>query len=353
MATTVSRSSFGNLPGGAPVEMFTLQSGEVEVGLITYGARVVSLSTKDRAGQAADITFGHSTLDGYLTGPNAYLGATCGRYSNRIRGGQFVLDGKQYQLTVNNGTSSLHGGTVGFDRANWKATEVPNGVEFLHTSPDGDQGYPGACTVTVRYTLDGAHLRIDYTATTDRPTILNLTNHAYFNLEGEGTPSVLDHVLTLDADAFTPVTEAVVPTGEIAPVAGTPFDFTTPHVIGERIEQENEQLHRARGYDHNFVVRGQAGSLRRAARLACASNGRTLEVWTTELGVQFYSGNFLEGSLIGKSGRPYLKRSGMCLETQHFPDSPNHANFPSTVLEPGTPYTSTTEWIFGTEWCGL
>lgn len=349
MATTVSRSPFGMLPGGAPVEMFTLRSPEVEAGIITYGARVVSLITKDREGAAADITFGHKEIGGYLSGPNAYLGATCGRYSNRIRDGRFTLQRKEYQLAVNIGGSSLHGGTTGFDQANWSAEEVPGGVEFLHISPDGDQGYPGTCTVSVRYTLSGAKLRMEYTARTDQATIINLTNHAYFNLEGEGTPSVLDHILTLDADAFTPVCEALVPTGEIVPVAGTPFDFSTPHVIGERIELNDEQLHRARGYDHNFVLRGAPGDLRRAARLASKETGRTLEVWTTEPGIQFYSGNFLEGSLIGKSGRAYVKRSGMCLETQHFPDSPNHPEFPSTVLVPGSTYRSTTEWIFGTE----
>lgn len=349
MATTVSRSLFGTLPDGSPVDGFLVASAEIELFLISYGARVVALKTKDRSGALTDITFGHTALEGYLTGPNSYLGTTCGRYSNRIRNGQFVLNGKQYQVAVNNGANSLHGGTTGFDRANWQASEIPNGVEFRHTSPDGDQDYPGACAVTVRYTLEDTRVRIDYTATTDNTTVVNLTNHAYFNLDGEGSASVLDHTLTLDADAFTPITEALVPTGEIVPVAGTPFDFTTPHTIGERIEQQSEQLQRAGGYDHNFVLRGQPGALGRAARLLSTQTGRTLEVWTTEPGVQFYSGNFLSGALMGKSGHPYVRRSGMCLETQHFPDSPNHPEFPSTTLEPGETYRSATEWIFGVE----
>lgn len=349
MATTVSRTAFGHLPDGSPVEGFLVRSEDIQAFFISYGARVVSLTTKDRDGNSADITFGHPTIDGYLSGPNPYFGATCGRYSNRITGGRFRLHGREYQLTLNNGSCSLHGGLVGFDRANWKGRELPEGVEFTHTSPDGDQGYPGNLTVTVRYTLAGNRLRIDYTAITDAATVLNLTNHAYFNLEGEGTPSVLDHMLTLDADTFTPVDEDVIANGELAPVAGTPFDFITPHVIGERIDEQNIQLQRAGGYDHNFVVRGEPGVLRRAARLTSSASGRTLEVWTTEPGIQFYSGNFLEGSLSGRSGRPYVWRSGICLETQHFPDSPNHPEFPSTVLEPGETYRSTTEWIFAAE----
>lgn len=346
--TTVTRAPFGSLPDGSAIEIFTLASPEVEVSLITYGARVVSLKTADREGNVGDIVLGHSSVDGYLGVRNFFFGVIAGRFANRIAEGKFSLDGKTYQLPLNNGPNSLHGGTRGFDRHLWEAEALENGVQFSLTSPDGDQGYPGTLMTKVRYTLSGSRLRIEYSATTDAPTIVNLTNHAYFNLAGEGSPTVLDHVLTLEADHFTSISEALIPTGELTPTPGTPFDFTEAHLVGERIEADHEQLRRAGGYDHNFVLRGESGVLRPAARLTLPSNGRVLEVSTTEPGVQFYSGNFLDGSAVGKTGVPYTRRSGLCLETQHFPDSPNQPHFPSTRLDPGETFSSATEWVFST-----
>src|SRR5665213_2141797 len=344
--TTVTRSPFGILADGANVDLYTLKSSEVEARIATYGARIVAIETSDRDGNIADIVLGHNSTEEYLQGKDPYLGVIAGRFANRIGKGQFTLDGKLYQTTLNNGPNMLHGGTDGFSRRNWQAHEVPNGVELTLVSPDGDQGFPGTLTAHVRYTLDVNRLRIEYTATTDRLTIVNLTNHAYFNLAGEGNPSVLDHLLTLEADRYTPIDATLIPTGGIASVAATPFDFTQPTRVGERIEQPNEQLQRAGGYDHNWVLRGDTGTLRPAAEIFDPANGRVLKVLTTEPGIQFYSGNFLDGARIGKSGAPYIKRSGFCLETQHFPDSPNHPNFPSTDLQPGDTYRSTTDFIF-------
>jgi len=345
-STTVTRTSFGNLADGASVDLYTLKSSEVEARIATYGARIVAIETGDRDGNVADIVLGHNSTEEYLQGTDPYLGVICGRFSNRIGKGQFTLDGEPVQTTINNGPNMLHGGTEGFNRHNWQAQEVPDGVEFTLVSPDGDQGFPGTLTATVRYTLNANQLRIDYTATTDQLTVVNLTNHAYFNLSGEGNPSILDHVLTLNAGHYTPIDATLIPTGEIPAVEGTPFDFTQPTRVGERIGEDNEQLHRAGGYDHNWVVRGDAGTLRPAAEIFDPISGRALKVHTTEPGIQFYSGNFLDGARTGKSGAPYIKRSGFCLETQHFPDSPNHPNFPSTELRPGETYRSTTDFIF-------
>jgi len=347
--TAVSHGSFGKLPDGSTVELYTLKNPTLELKLISFGARVVSLTAPDRSGKPADIVLGYDNLEDYVHNKEFYFGVVPGRYANRITRGKFSLEGKSYQVTLNDGVNSLHGGTEGFGARNWIAKEIPNGVEFTLVSPDGDQGYPGTLTAHVRYTLVHATVRIEYSATTDKPTVINLTNHAYFNLGGEGSPSILGEKLTLDADEYTPVDSTLIPTGKLAPVAGTPFDFTHPTVIGDRIDAPNEQLKFAGGYDHNWVVRGTPGVLRPAARVEDPSSGRVLKVETTEPGIQFYAGNFLDGSAKGASGRPYLKRSALCLETQHFPDSPNHPNFPSTELKPGHAYHSVTTWTLGIE----
>ncbi len=265
-----------------------------------------------------------------------------------LRRGRFELDGKTVQTTINDGVNLLHGGVEGFDQRNWGGEIVTDGVEFTLVSPDGDQGFPGTLTVRVRYTLRGSVVRIAYSAKTDKATVVNLTNHAYFNLDGEASGTILEEKLTLEADAFTPVSDvAAIPTGEIASVEGTPFDFRKATVIGSRIGNENDQLTYGRGYDHNWVVRGKVGELRPAARVVAPNSGRVLTVETTEPGIQFYSGNFLNGTLVGKSGVAYVQRSGFCLETQAFPDAPNHGNFPSTELKVGEEYSSVTTWEFG------
>jgi aldose 1-epimerase len=343
----VFRESFGQLRDGSEVFAFTLKSPSVELKLISYGARVISLKTPDRDGRMGDVALGYDSLEEYLENKNAYLGSIVGRFGNRIDKGQFSIDGEKFQLTLNNGPNSLHGGTNGFDLCNWESRVVDGGVEFTLVSEDGDQGYPGTMTAVARYTLDGDTVRIAYSAKTDKPTVVNLTNHTYFNLGGEGSGLILDEELVLHADAFTPVSATLIPTGELKPVAGTVFDFTKTTKVGERIEAADEQLERAGGYDHNWVVRGKAGEMRPAAEMYDAKTGRVMKVETTEPGIQFYSGNFLDGTLKGKSGKMYVKRSGFCLETQHFPDSPNQKDFPSTVLRPGETYRSETTFSFG------
>ena len=348
-ATTVTHSSFGHLPGGAEVQIFTLKSPAVEMQVMTYGARVVSLDTKDRAGKMGGIVLGYPKFEGYLNDKKTYFGSVPGRYANRIANGKFTLEGKPYQLTINDGPNSLHGGKEGFADRNWTAKEIPSGVEFTLESPDGDQGYPGKLTAHVRYTLHDNVVRIEYGATTDKPTIVNLTNHAYFNLAGDGQGPILNELLTIDADKFTPVNATLIPTGKLEPVAGTPFDFTHPQPIGARINADNEQLKLGKGYDHNWVLRGTMGQLHPAAQVYDPTSGRVLSVATTEPGVQFYSGNFLDGSFSSRTGAKYAHRTGLCLETQHFPDSPNHSNFPSTELKPGQTYHSVTTWTFTTK----
>ena len=339
---------FGTLADGGVVQSYTLTSAELELRLITYGARVVVLKTRDRDGMWGDVTLGYGELKPYVENANAYFGVIAGRYANRIAKGRFELEGETVQTTINDGVNMLHGGVEGFDKRNWDGEIVADGVEFTLVSADGDQGFPGTLTARVRYTLSGSTVRIDYEATTDKATVVNLTNHAYFNLDGEASGTILGEELTLESDAYTPVADAAaIPTGEIASVDGTPFDFRKATVIGSRIGETNDQLKFGRGYDHNWVVRGKAGGLRRAATVYAPASGRVLVVETTEPAIQFYSGNFLDGTLVGKSGVAYVQRSGFCLETQGFPDAPNHADFPSTEVKAGAEYKSVTTWEFG------
>lgn len=348
----VGRTPFGSMPDGRAIECFTLANARgCEARVITYGGIVVSLRVPDRAGTLDDVVLGHDDLAGYLVG-SAYFGAIVGRYGNRIANGRFSLDGRTYELARNDGAHHLHGGVRGFDRAVWTPEIAErDGVAALvlrHRSPDGDEGYPGTLDAEVAYALtDDDALVVDYRATTDRPTHVNLTQHSYFNLAGAGRRDILAHELTIDADAYLPVDAALIPTGAPAPVAGTPFDFRTPHAIGARIDADDAQLRHGRGYDHTFVVRRDGAGLAHAARLADPSTGRTLDVRTTEPGLQLYTGNFLDGGIRGKAGRVYVRRSGLCLETHHFPDSPNHPSFPSTVLRPGETYRSRTVFAFG------
>ena len=346
----VTRAAFGKLADGTAVESYTLRNAHgIEVRAITYGAIIVSLRVPDRAGAFGDVVLGHDDLSGYVDKP-AYFGAVVGRYGNRIAKGRFTLDGKTYTLATNNGPNHLHGGVRGFDKVVWKADPPAAGatsVTLRYTSPDGEEGYPGTLNARVTYTLtDKDELTFEYSATTDKATPINLTQHSYFNL---GTPGsdILGHELTLEADRYTPVDATLIPTGQLAPVSGTPFDFRKPTAIGARIGQDDEQLKRGGGYDHNFVLSGTGQGLRRAVRLADPGSGRTMEILTTEPGVQFYTGNFLDGTIKGKGGVVYKYRSGLCLETQHFPDSPNQPSFPSTILRPGKEYRSKTVLVFG------
>jgi aldose 1-epimerase len=349
----VARAAFGRLPDGQAVESFTLTNARgIEMRAISYGAIIVSLRVPDRDGRLDDVVLGHDDLAGYLA-KSAYLGALIGRYGNRIAGGRFTLDGKTYSLVTNNGPNHLHGGTRGFDKVLWKAEpfERPGeaGIVFTRRSPDGEEGYPGRLDVRVTYTLnDRNELSFEYVATTDKPTIVNLTQHSYFNLAGDGKRDILGHELTIEADRYTPVDKTLIPTGVLAPVAGTPFDFRKPTAIGARIGADHEQIRHGGGYDHNYVLNGKGGALALAARVYEPTTGRTMDVATTEPGLQFYSGNFLDGSIKGKAGRAYARRYGFCLETQHFPDSPNKPAFPSTVVRPGQEYRTKTVLTFGT-----
>ncbi len=345
---SVAHRDFGKLPDGSDVQIYTLSSPAVEMRVMSFGARVVSIKTKDRAGKMGDVVLGYDDLAGYLNDKKTYFGSVPGRYANRIAKGKFSLEGHEYSLSVNDGPNTLHGGKDGFDRRNWTSKEVPGGVEFSLVSADGDQGFPGALTAHVRYTLAGNMVTIRYSATADKPTVVNLTNHAYFNLGGVGSGTILDETLTIHADKTTPVDATLIPTGELKPVAGTPFDFTKPETIGSRIGANDEQLKFGKGYDHNWVLRGSAGAMHPAAKVHDSKSGRTLSVATTEPGVQFYSGNFLDGTFSGPNGK-YELRTGLCLETQHYPDSPNHPAFPSTELKPGQTYHSETSWTFTTE----
>jgi len=344
----VNMSIWGHTKDGVAVPVYTLKSAQTEVRVIAYGAKLVSIRTPDRAGKMADVVLGYDTLEGYLNDTSTYFGSIVGRYGNRIALGRFSIDGKSYQIPVNNGANALHGGPIGFDRYVWDAKEVPNGVEFTHLSPDGDMGFPGAMTAKVKYTLTGSTLRIDYSVTCDKATVVNLTNHAYFNLRGDDQGTILDEKLELNADRYTPVDAGLIPTGILAPVAGTPLDFRKPEVVGARIGSDYEQIKLGNGYDHNFVLNGNAGTLRLAAIMTDPESGRRMTVETTEPGVQFYTGNFLDGTYTGRHGVKYEQHTGFCLETQHFPDSPNQPSFPSTVLRPGVTRHSTTTFSFST-----
>jgi aldose 1-epimerase len=350
----ITSEPFGEVDGQA-VERYTLtNSSGMSVAILTYGATVQSIMVPDRDGTLANVALGFDNLESYAT-ESPYFGAIVGRYANRIANGQFELEGQTYELAINNEPNTLHGGDVGFDNVIWTATEVesPDGpsLELTYTSPDGEEGYPGTLDVTVTYTVTEANeLRIEYHATTDAPTVVNLSNHTYFNLAGEGSGSIYEHELQLNASSFTPVDSTLIPTGEIAPVSGTAFDFTSPHPIGERIrESSDEQIMIGLGYDHNFVLDRETPddtTLIEAAVVIEPATGRTMTVSTTEPGIQFYSGNFLNGSIAGPSGQAYRQGDGFCLETQHFPDSPNQPDFPTTELRPGEEFTSTTVYAF-------
>jgi aldose 1-epimerase len=344
----VTKSVFGNTPDGAKVEIYTLEEGAIKARIMTYGARLVSLEVPDRSGKVADIVLGYDNLAGYTDNKEAYFGAIVGRYGNRIAHATFSLDGKSYQLPANDGVNTLHGGIIGFNKLIWQGHEIPHGVELTVVSKDGDQGFPGTLTARVRYTLEANALKIEYFATTDKDTVLNLTNHSYFNLAGEGQGDILNHVVMIPADRYTPVDSGLIPTGELAPVAGTPLDFHKATAIGARINDDNEQLKLGRGYDHNYVLNEKIGTLQLAARVTEPTTGRVLTVETTQPGVQFYSGNFLDGTLHGKQGHVYALRTGFCLETQHFPDSPNHPKFPTSELKPGQTYHEVTVFKFST-----
>lgn len=348
----VTREQFGTMPDGTSVEVFTLSNEHgVEIRAITYGGIIQSLKVPDREGRFDDVVLGFERLDGYL-GESPYFGAIIGRYGNRIGAARFSLGGQSYQLAANNGQNHLHGGLKGFDKLLWDAEPTVGGqgpgVVFTRTSPDGEEGYPGALNVRVTYTLtDADELIVDYSATTSRATPVNLTQHSYFNLAGQGSGDILGHELMLAADRYTPVDGTLIPTGELAPVEGTPFDFRQPTAIGARIGDDHPQLKNGLGYDHNWVLNRGGEGLQLAARVFEPKSGRTLEVETTEPGIQFYAGNFLDGTITGKGGAVYRHRTGFCLETQHFPDSPNKPQFPSTILEPGAEYRSRTLFRFG------
>jgi aldose 1-epimerase len=351
---TVTRAPFGRMPDGTAVEVYTLTNpGGTQVKAITYGAIIQAIRVPDKAGRMGDVTLGYDSLEGYLT-TSPYFGAVVGRYANRIAQGRFTLGGRRYQLATNNGPNHLHGGVKGFDKVVWAAASVQKGdivgVRLDHTSPAGDEGYPGTLRAHVTYTLTPSNqLIVEYRATTDRPTPVNLSQHTYFNLAGEGNGDILGHVLTIHADRYTPVDSTLIPTGRLASVGNTPFDFRVPTPIGARIDQPDPQLEHGRGYDHNFVLNRAGAGLVHAVHMLEPKTGRTLDIFTTEPGLQFYSGNFLDGTITGKGGHVYRHRAGVALETQHFPDSPNHPGFPSTILRPGEEYRSRTVFAFGVE----
>jgi aldose 1-epimerase len=340
-ATKLVSGDFGKTREGAAVRIFTLTNKHgVEAGITNFGGRVVSLKVG-----GVDVVVGFDSLEGYLN-ENPYFGALIGRYANRIGHAQFTLDGVLYKIPKNDGDNALHGGPRGFDKVVWNARELPDGgLELTYLSKDGEEGFPGNCKATVVYHLtDANELKIEYAASTDKDTVVNLTNHSYFNLKGSG--DILGHLLQLTADRFTPVDSGLIPTGDLKPVAGTPFDFRKSTAIGARIEQDDEQLKLGKGYDHNWVLNKKGAELSLAARVEEPSSGRAMEVWTTQPGVQFYTGNFLDGTIKGKGGKVIARRSALCLETQHFPDSPNKPKFPTVALKPGMEFKSTTIYKF-------
>ncbi len=348
---SISNEPYGKTAAGVPVHLYTLRNGQgMEARIMDYGGTIVSLTAPDRAGHYANVVLGYDSLAGYLKENNPYFGAMIGRYGNRIAGGRFELDGVTYKLATNNGPNALHGGKVGFDKVVWKVTKAAvharrAQLELTYSSRDGDEGYPGNLAVTALYTLSPDNtLRLDYTATTDKATPVNLTQHSYFNLRGHG--DILEHDLEIPASRFTPVDATLIPLGELRPVAGTPFDFRQPTAIGARIGAHDEQLANGKGYDHNWVLDKPRGTLGLVARLHDPETGRVLEIASTEPGVQFYSGNFLDGSNIGFGGVAYARHDGLALEPQHFPDSPNHPGFPSVILKPGETYRNAIVYKF-------
>lgn len=347
----LTKENFGKTADGQSVDIYTLiNRNGMEAKITNYGGIVVTLKVPDRNRKFDDVVLGFNDLDSYLK-PHPYFGTVIGRYGNRIAKGRFTLNGVEYKLAVNNGENHLHGGIKGFDKVVWTAKEIDtkNGpaLSLTYLSKDGEEGYPGNLSVTVVYTLtNNNELKIDYSASTDKDTVTNLTHHSYFNLAGEGNGDILNHRVVLKANRFTPTDAGSIPTGELKAVAGTPFSFLTATAIGARINQDDEQLKFGSGYDHNWVLNGLADTLRQAAMVYEPTTGRVMEVWTTEPGIQFYTGNFLDGTLTGKAGKVYPRRSGFCLETQHYPDSPNEPAFPTTTLKKGATYRSTTIYRF-------
>jgi len=351
-AQTVSKESFGKTADGQNIDLYTLRNTHgVEARITNYGGILVSLKVPDRNGKFDDVVLGFNDLDSYLTKNDPYFGAIIGRYGNRIAKGRFTLNGVEYKLAVNNGENHLHGGIKGFDKVVWSGDEMKSkvgpAVVLTYLSKDGEEGYPGNLNVRVVYTLtNNNEIKIDYTATTDKDTVTNLTHHSYFNLAGEGNGDILNHLVTINANRFVPTDAGSIPTGELRNVAGTPFDFLKATAIGARINNDDEQLKLGNGYDHTWVINGRIGTMRLAATAYEAGSGRVMQVWTTEPGVQFYTGNFLNGTLTGKSGKVYARRNGFCFETQHYPDSPNQSSFPTTTLKKGQTYKSTTIYKF-------
>jgi aldose 1-epimerase len=347
----IAKAPFGKTSDGAPVDIYTLtNSNGIEARITNYGGIVVSLKVPDRDGKLDDVVLGYDTVEEYLKA-SPYFGALIGRYGNRIAKGRFTLDGKEYTLATNNDENHLHGGLKGFDKVVWTARAMiadrGPGLTLSYLSPDGEEGYPGNLSVKVVYLLtDDNELRIHYSAATDKPTPVNLTNHSYFNLAGQGAGDVLSHRLMIKADRFVPVDKGLIPTGELRPVADTPFDFNKPTAVGARIEEDDEQLKFGGGYDHCWVLNESGGQMALAARVFEPTTGRVMDVLTTEPGIQFYCGNFLDGSNLGKGGKVYEHRYGFCLETQHFPDSPNKPDFPSVILKPGEEYKTDTVYRF-------
>ncbi|MGH9512177.1 MAG: aldose epimerase family protein [Terriglobales bacterium] len=352
---TMQKQAFGKIDDGQEMDLYTLTNTKgMQVAITNFGGTIVSIKVPDKSGNIADVVLGYDDAAGYQGG-KAYFGATIGRYGNRIAKGIFKLDGKTYHLPLNDGPNTLHGGTKGFSQRVWTAKDVsgPAGqaLQLTYLSKDGEEGFPGNLSAKVVFTLTNANeLKIGYSATTDKDTVINLTNHSYFNLDGQGNGDILGTELTLHASRFTPVDSTLIPTGELRSVKGTPFDFTKSTAIGARINQDNEQLKLAGGYDHNWVLdAGKTAALHSAAEAYDPRSGRVLDVWTTEPGIQFYTGNFLDGTIHGKEGKVYNKHYAFCLETQHFPDSPNHPNFPTTELKPGRRYHSETIFKFSTK----